>query len=492
MALPRGVLLLLGLLALGAAGGAGWMLLREGPAAAEPVDTADGRVPEFVAGTGDPGGNGGKGTPAATGAGAPGGTGAVLPPDDGLDRDLFGPEGGPDVQEILDAAARGEWLEVERLLSVAGSADPRVTKLLLDGLADDRLRNHVAELARFLKDPAALAAFLEVATGEGSNLTRAAALKACSYIGGPGVLEAAGELLRSEPPGSFLSGEAAMALGRIGTPEAARQLAELLRQRAGGPYAAAAVQALGSVRSPEALAALGELALDDAGDPAFRASILRALGQTGEPGVVNDLLRASRDQEDERIRGAAYEALARIGSPEAVQELLSVVQGEDNGRRHEAALALQSTSSAAAAPLLEQALQGHVDPVLMPYLVTALGRVGSASSLEILGKIAADDSGGTGLQGTAIRAMGEIQDGKAAPVILKVFQDTPPAERSLRDQCLNALQKTATTAELPALERILEGTRTETTEWFHLKSLVERLKKEAASPGGVPGKALSK
>lgn len=481
MALPRSAVLLLGLLAAAAAGGAGWVLLREEPAAPVDPGTGTGRTPTFE-------GGGGR-IPDGPGA-ARGRTDPDPDPDPDDDRDLDrpaeGPEGGADVEEVLAAAARGDWLEVERLLSAGGgTADPRVTKALLLGLQDDRWRNRVADIARYLKDPAALSLFLEVAKGEGNPMVRAAALSACAAMGGPGVLEAAGDLLRSEKPGSILGGAAALALGKLGTPEAARQLTDLLRQRAGGPHAAALVQALSEVRSPEALAAVGEMAMDDANDPEFRAALVRALGQTREPGVLNDLLRASRDQEDEGIRGAAYQALALVGTAEAIQELVTVLQGADNQRRHEAALALGGTSSKAAGPLLEEALGGALDPVLKAYVVTALGRTGSKSSVEVLGRIAADAAEDGNLRGTAARSLGQIGDPSAAPILVKLLQDAPATEASLRSQVLGALRSTATAAELPALERMLEGTKQESSEWFVLKSLVEQLRR-----GGAPLRPL--
>ena len=49
--------------------------------------------------------------------------------DSDLDRDPEGPEGGATTEEILAAGAAGKWLEVQRLLSISGSSDPRVTDM---------------------------------------------------------------------------------------------------------------------------------------------------------------------------------------------------------------------------------------------------------------------------------------------------------------------------------------------------------------------------
>src|SRR5688572_4925049 len=164
MALARAFVILAGTAAAAAVAGAGWFLLRE-PAEARPLP------PNGV------GGVDGIGEKSVIGAPSPaaGGVAVKGPPvvEDGdpddesdLDRDPSGDTGGATAEEILAALARGDaqgWLDAARLLSIAGSSDPRVTDALLKAMADDRWRIKAAEMAKDLKDPAALARFLELA-----------------------------------------------------------------------------------------------------------------------------------------------------------------------------------------------------------------------------------------------------------------------------------------------------------------------------------------
>ena len=354
--------------ALAATGGIGYLLLAPAPAAAplpasppEPSKTVAGLDPPVPA----------KAVPGTAGPGRAGPT--VVDPTD--ERDLDGPEGGASTEEILAAAAKGDWKEVEHLRAAGGgSADPRVTDAIAKGLSDDRWRPMVAELAKYLKDPGAAEKFLALAKAEGNEYTRATAIRAAALVGGPGVLEATQEILKSAKPGGLLAGEATAALGLLGTPEAAAVLVGMLRENAGKKGAPAVVEALGHVRSPEALVALGEMLQDPESPAAFRAALAEALGKTRDPAVVNDLLRVVRDAEDEGLRNACYRSLAMVGSPEAVTELLQVVHGADNGRRFEAAAALAGLSNKVSGPLIEEALKSSVDPVLRGYLLTALGR----------------------------------------------------------------------------------------------------------------------
>jgi HEAT repeat protein len=398
--------------------------------------------------------------------------------DTGLDRPGEGPEGGATAEEILAAAAKAStqgWLEVERLLSIAGSSDPRVTQLLLDTLKDGQFRNKAAGLAKYLKDPAALARFLEAAKGAGDDYTRGAALKACACMGGQGVYEAAAEILHSSRPGGMLASCAAEALGILGTTEAAKTLVEMLRGAVGTPQASMFVEALSRVRSPEALAELGQFVNDESQDPRLREQMIGALGRTGDASLVPELLKAANESRSDEVRSAALKALGLVGDPAGVQELVDLLHGGDDGKKLEAAEALQGVTNKAAGRILEEALSKPMPAELRPYVVTALGKAGGKSSVETLAKILADPAESEGLRGTAARSMGQIGDASAAPALLDALEAAPRSSTAYRTQVIGALLGTAGPDQLPRLEKLCDAAPPQTPEWFMLDGLVKGL-----------------
>ncbi len=492
MATSRALSAALGLAAALGAGAVGFYLLGPSPAPAPPG-------PVVAPG----GGNGKKVAANPAEGGARAGTGGPAEPseddmsdlpkgDAGLDRPSSGPEGGATAEEILAAAAKGTtqgWLEVERLLSIAGSSDPRVTQLLLDTLKDGQFRNKAAALAKYLKDPVALSRFLEAARGSGDDYTRSAALQACANMGGAGVYEAAAELLRAARPGGVLASSAAGALGTLGTAEAARTLVEMLRGAVGTPQASMFVEALSRVRSPEALAELGQFVNDEAQDARLREQMITALGRTRDSAVVPDLLKAASESQSDEVRSAAYRALGMVGDPAGVQELVNLLHGGDDGKKLEAAMALQNVTSKAAGPILEQALSRPIPAELRAYVVTALGQAGGPSSVEPLSKILENASESEGLRGTAARSLGQIGDPSAAPALLDALESAPRSSTAFRSQVVGALLVTAGVESLPRIEKALGAATPQTPEWFMLDGIAKGLRKRSSPDMGIPGKS---
>jgi HEAT repeat protein len=469
-----------GLLAAASAAAVAWVVLAPGPVPGPGTGPRNGGTP------GEPSVAvvQGSGTKATTGPGPSpqeDEDDRDLPKEDGdggLDRTPSGEEGGPTTEEILEAAKRGTgqgWLDVERLLSVAGSADPRVTDMLLKHMTDIQFRNRAADLAKYLKDPNALSRFLELAKSEGDDSTRGAALQACANIGGAGVFEAAQEILRSAKPGGILASSAALALGTLGTVDAARSLVDMLRGAVGTPHAALYVEALSHVRTPEAIADLGRMANDEGVDARIREQLIAALGRTRDPSAVPDIARAAREGATEEIRAAAYNALGMVGDPAAVVELMNVLYGEDNGKKAAAAFALQNVRNKASAPLLNTALDKPLAPEMRAYIVTALGKAGDRQSTEILGKILAATGETDALRATAARSMGELGDHAAAGPLLDALESSAPSP--VRSAALRSLLQTAAAADLPRVEKLLEKAAPQTTEFMMLDGLVRSLKK---------------
>lgn len=468
MAMPKPLFAALGALAVLGAGAAGWLLLDTAPAASKPP-RAELKDP------GPPVKGPDLGSPSVPG---PAGSNGPIDIDDDREPDEEAPVGGASAEDLLFCARKGDWQEFERLLRISGSDDPRVTQFLLDALKDGEHRNWAAMLAKHLKDPAALAKFLEVAkSATADDSTRSAALQASANIGGEGVFEAAADILRSAKPGGILFSSAAGALGTLGTPEAARTLVDLLRGSVGTTRFPIMVEAIARVRNPEALAEIGRMANDEGQDPRFRETLVAALGQTKDPAVVPDLLKAAREGSTEEIRSAAYTGLAMVGDHDAVQELVGLLHGEDQGKQLAAAMALQNLRNKTSGPLLEEALAGTLPPELRPYVIESLGYVGGKRSVEMLGKVLTElEENNERLRVSAVRALGRIGDPASGKAIVDAIEGTPRTDAAFRREAFNALGTTATVEELPRLKRMLaEMTPDKDSNWWGLKSVVDAL-----------------
>jgi HEAT repeat protein len=461
----------LGVLAVLGAGAAGWFLLGATPDApkARKTPIVDPGPPIKAPVTGIPS------VPAPAGT-----TGRNKDDDDDRDPDTDAPEGGASAEDLLFWARKGDWQEFERLLRISGSDDPRVTQFLLDALKDGEHRNWAAMLAKHLKDPAALAKFLEVAKSSADESTRSAALQASANIGGEGVFEAAADILRSAKPGGILFSSAAGALGTLGTPEATRALVDLLRGSLGTTRFPIMVEAIARVRNPEALAEIGRMANDEGQDPRFRETLIAALGQTKDPAVVPDLLKAAREGSTEEIRAAALTGLAMVGDHDAVQELVNLVRGDDEGKKLAAAMALQNVRNKAAGPLLEEALAGNLPEALRPYVVESLGYCGGKKSVEVLSKMLTErDEDNERLRVVTVRALGRIGDTSAGKAIVDALEGTPRSDAAFRREAFSALSTTATVEELPRIKRMFEEmTADKDPNWWILKGTVDALEAE--------------
>jgi HEAT repeat protein len=456
----------LGLAAVLGAGAAGWFLLDPGP------PPAPSGSPTVVP-TGEPGV-----PPAPKPVSTEPGPKAVDvdDPDDERDIDGSDPTGGPTAEEIYAAAVKGDWQLLEQLLSVAGTDDPRMTQFLLDKMQDGQYRNWAASLARHLKDPAALARFLELAKTPGDDATRCAALMASAHIGGAGVFEAAAEALKTARPGGMLFASAANALGTLGSAEATHTLLDLLRSSAGTSRLPVMVGALSLIRSPEGLAEIGRLANDGAQEAGFREALVAALGRTREASVVPDLLKAARESDSEAVRGAAYTALALVGDPEGVRELVGLVHSGDDAQKVQAAMALQNVRNRESAGILEEALARPMPDQLLPHVIEALGQIGAKTSIEPLSLLLKAESEGTRV--VAVRALGRIGDPSSGKVILDALDAAPRTDAAFRREAIAALVGTSTVRDLPRLEKMMAETGQDQFEWFLLRPAVDRLKRE--------------
>lgn len=232
-------------------------------------------------------------------------------------------------------------------------------------------------------------------------------------------------------PDSFKRSDAARALGKVDTEEAAKLLLELLvdkspyvrddaveacgRLRAEEAVAALAAfrskdaparrnlaEALGATGTPQALAVLAEMAAEDR-DPGVRAAALDALwGYRGDVRADGIAAAAAADK-DARVRAAAVEAAGRIGGPNAVQTTTMALVDPDVGVQCVAVLeqrfvqpgnaqilarAAVDASWRVRAQAVDNAFALH-DPAAMDLLVAAVGderlRVAASAHAALIG-----------------------------------------------------------------------------------------------------------
>ncbi|HEY9671033.1 MAG TPA: HEAT repeat domain-containing protein [Waterburya sp.] len=159
----------------------------------------------------------------------------------------------------------------------------------------------------------------------------------------------------------------------------------------------------------EASGTLGfDQALDDEGSD-VRRSAVEALGRSGSPEVIPQLLHALTDK-DSDVRWSAVEALGKIDSPEAIPGLLHALTDKDYCVRRSAVEALGKIGSPEAIPGLLQTLE-HEDSDVRESAVEALGKIGSPEAIPgLLHALTDKDSD---VRWSAFEALGQIKQDNA-------------------------------------------------------------------------------
>jgi len=147
--------------------------------------------------------------------------------------------------------------------------------------------------------------------------------------------------------------EAAWALCRIGTPEAAAVLRGALEDKADS-VRHAAVQGAGTLRDKGAVSALVKILAADT--PAIRRAAAAALGRIGEAGSVGALLESLRQEGDDHFRHSVVYALIRIGDRAGC---LAGLTDPSPAVRHGALVALDQMDGGDLKP---QQVAHHLDP----------------------------------------------------------------------------------------------------------------------------------
>ncbi len=173
---------------------------------------------------------------------------------------------------------------------------------------------------------------------------------------------------------------------------------------------AAATMALGNFRTLDALVALGNIFESDS-SYAVEAAAIESLAAIDSTHAMDYCRKGlSLDSHNEVIRAAAVRALGRIGTPEARRMILALTAyGQPRDVRTAAieTLATRWKHDAAVRQLVERLTQDRTHAVRRAAL-TALGTIGSTSSVPVLRRVIAGEPNGI-LKREARRALSHIE-----------------------------------------------------------------------------------
>lgn len=244
---------------------------------------------------------------------------------------------------------------VEPLLGVLDDPDPAVRSVALEALSSIHEPRISAALVRALSDPAS-AVRKEAVIGLGLRADQAIALDLVTHLS---------PLLRDL--NGAVAEQAAIALGRIGTPEAVLALSVQFQPLTPIAQQIALVRALGWMKAPEALAVL-ESILETAPAPVLLEAIA-VLGRTQEPRwqpKIAQRLQALLPQPAIGASAAAKQAIAlalgQLGDRAALEGLTGLLADEDAGVRLHAIAALKALDRAAAQQHLQTLAQDPQTP----------------------------------------------------------------------------------------------------------------------------------
>jgi HEAT repeat protein len=254
--------------------------------------------------------------------------------------------------------------------------------------------------------------------------------------------------------------QAALALGRIGTPAAALapQLIHLLHD-ADETVRCQAAEALGQIGGDEALTVAGLVELlQDASTP-VKAAAARALGALHHAAApaVPALVPLLQDRE-EAVRTAAAEAIARVGplNGATTDTLAEGLTSPDTVVRAQTAEALGTIGATAAetAPALVAAMKDGNDRVRAK-AVEALGKIGESAAAaavpSLVHALRDQDNWVSALAAEALGQMGESADG-AIPALVRSLGHLNPQVRGNAAEALGKMGAAAAAARA-ALEK---------------------------------------
>ncbi|MEH2084455.1 MAG: HEAT repeat domain-containing protein, partial [Nostoc sp.] len=266
--------------------------------------------------------------------------------------------------------------------------------------------------------------------------------KAASALGKIGNAEVVPELIAALKDSElYVRYNAASALGNIGNAEAVPGLIAALKDFNYNVRGNAA-SALGNIGNAEAVPEL-IAALKDS-NYNVRGKVASALGNIGNAKAVPELIAALKDSES-YVRYDAASALGKIGNAEAVPELIAALKDSNYNVRGKAALALGNIGNAEVVPELIAALKDSESYVRYD-AASALGNIGNAEAVQEL--IAALKDSNYNVRYNAALALGKIGNAEAVPELIAALKDS---ESYVTDNAASALGKIGNAEVVPEL-----------------------------------------
>ena len=288
--------------------------------------------------------------------------------------------------------------------------------------------------------------------------------------GGAGLDGAAPQLIAYlDDPSSRIRRRAALALGRVGLPEAVEPLARRLEATEAEPEVRLmAAFALGLIGDPAAAAPL-RLALEDP-SPKVRGRAAEALGRLGDPsaaGAIGALVERHRsaafdvDPEDvsyplndevEAFRLGVY-ALARLGEYEPLAQAILFEDGQPILWWWPVAYALQQVADPRAFDALTTlaTIRGSIG---VAFAARGLGALGDPRAVGTLAALLDRDRRDDRVVVSAVRALGAIDD-PAAAAELDRFVRIRDLDRMLRLEAIDALARHRSAASVPVFTELM-------------------------------------
>ncbi|HEY4186352.1 MAG TPA: M1 family aminopeptidase [Polyangia bacterium] len=238
----------------------------------------------------------------------------------------------------LEAAPLG----IDRILAagaLGNAPDPDGVVALGQALAADEFWGVRAAAARALgrtRRQDALERLLEARSAEHPRVRRAVAVALGEFRGDPRAGAVLTTWVKGGDPSLFVEGEAALALGKTRSPEAADLLAEVAtRPSFQDTIRARALEGLGALGGDRAIELLCK-AWRPGGPFQARKALVAALGEAanGTPQVraVREFLEERIADADFRVRGEIAAALARLGDRQAIPAIERTLAAELDGR----------------------------------------------------------------------------------------------------------------------------------------------------------------
>jgi HEAT repeat protein len=254
---------------------------------------------------------------------------------------------------------------------------------------------------------------------------------------------------------------AALALGRIGRPEAVPHLARVLREEGRPEVRAEAAFALGLIPTSESAVALIAGAEREP-HPEVLGEIVLAVGRTGQPQTAVELTRVLQHPHP-FVREQTLEALALLADSAMVDEIIQVSWDPLESVAWRAAYALEKVPNERAAERLTEMLSSGQD-LVRAFAARALGRMGPPQGLRGvagLQDLLRGDEPDWRVRTNAARSLGQLGAAEALETL----------DRALLDQVFHvraaALDALAALPPLDDLDPLRHATRDASTVVRH-------------------------